>query len=247
MKPYLHAKASVKRYGGKIEDYLPIHDFLDSSKSSLADARHRAILHSSFGVFIVEKIFGHIITNSAGKEVSVRDLAEEHVVEDLGMIPSVHKWLEKLPVEDWMISRQTKTKKFIPMEESISVANTDGPREQVFNVTVHMVKELRERTGAGIMDCKTALQETEGSMDQAADLLRARDLSKKATTEEDPMNMVIDGGRSFVQGDGVTIKGRGNVLYFLKERFIDSKGEPCWWLTTGSSILESNLNDSSRY
>jgi len=48
------------------------------------------------------------------------------------------------------------------------------------NITAQMVKELRERTGAGMMDCKAALQETEGAMEQAVDLLRKRGLAKAA-------------------------------------------------------------------
>jgi elongation factor Ts len=48
------------------------------------------------------------------------------------------------------------------------------------NITAQMVKELRERTGAGMMDCKTALQETGGEMEQAVDLLRKRGLAKAA-------------------------------------------------------------------
>lgn len=50
MKPYLHAKNSVKSFGGKLEDYLPIHDFLDESKAHFPDMRHRAMLHNSFGI-----------------------------------------------------------------------------------------------------------------------------------------------------------------------------------------------------
>jgi len=42
------------------------------------------------------------------------------------------------------------------------------------------VKELRERTGAGMMDCKAALQETNGDMEQAVDLLRKKGLAKAA-------------------------------------------------------------------
>jgi len=48
------------------------------------------------------------------------------------------------------------------------------------NVTAQMVKELRERTGAGMMDCKAALQETNGDMEQAVDLLRKKGLAKAA-------------------------------------------------------------------
>jgi elongation factor Ts len=47
-------------------------------------------------------------------------------------------------------------------------------------VTASMVKELREKTGAGMMDCKKALQETNGDMDQAIDYLREKGMSKAA-------------------------------------------------------------------
>jgi elongation factor Ts len=48
------------------------------------------------------------------------------------------------------------------------------------NITAQMVKELRERTGAGMMDCKAALQETGGEMEHAVDLLRKKGLAKAA-------------------------------------------------------------------
>ena len=48
------------------------------------------------------------------------------------------------------------------------------------NVTAQMVKELRESTGAGMMDCKAALTETQGDMTAAQDWLRKKGLSKAA-------------------------------------------------------------------
>lgn len=47
-------------------------------------------------------------------------------------------------------------------------------------ITAQMVKELRESTGAGMMDCKKALQEAEGNMERAVDILREKGLSKAA-------------------------------------------------------------------
>jgi len=44
-------------------------------------------------------------------------------------------------------------------------------------VTIEVVKELREKTGAGIMDCKRALTEVDGDIERAIDLLRQRGLS----------------------------------------------------------------------
>ena len=47
-------------------------------------------------------------------------------------------------------------------------------------VTAQMVKELREATGAGMMDCKKALTEADGNMERAVDILREKGLSKAA-------------------------------------------------------------------
>ncbi|HSK77463.1 MAG TPA: translation elongation factor Ts [Thermoanaerobaculia bacterium] len=48
------------------------------------------------------------------------------------------------------------------------------------DITAQMVKELRERTGAGMMDCKNALNETKGDIEQAIDALRKKGLSAAA-------------------------------------------------------------------
>ncbi len=47
-------------------------------------------------------------------------------------------------------------------------------------ITAQLVKDLREKTGAGMMDCKAALTETDGDMEAAVDWLRAKGLSKAA-------------------------------------------------------------------
>ena len=48
------------------------------------------------------------------------------------------------------------------------------------DITAGMVKELREKTGAGMMDCKSALNETAGDMEAAIDWLRTKGLAKAA-------------------------------------------------------------------
>ena len=65
------------------------------------------------------------------------------------------------------------------------------------------VKELRERTGAGMMDCKKALQETNGDMDQAIDWLREKGIAKAAKKEgriaaEGTTKMVVNGNQAIV-------------------------------------------------
>ena len=51
---------------------------------------------------------------------------------------------------------------------------------ELMAITAAMVKELREKTSAGMLDCKKALNETEGNMDKAVDWLRTKGLSKAA-------------------------------------------------------------------
>ncbi len=48
------------------------------------------------------------------------------------------------------------------------------------SVSAKLVKELRDKTGAGMMDCKKALEETNGNVDEAIDVLREKGLSKAA-------------------------------------------------------------------
>lgn len=102
MKPYLHSKIHAKKYGGVPSDYALIDDFIDSSKATFPDVRHRAILHSSFGCFIVEQVFGRTRINSDGKEYSPRDIAEDHIIQDLGTIPTVGDYLQNMNIQPWM-------------------------------------------------------------------------------------------------------------------------------------------------
>lgn len=101
-KPYVHAKSSARKWGGEPSDYLRIHDWFDQTKSHFPDVRHRALLHSSFGIYLAEQVFGHNVTNSAGREVSVRDIGEQHVLEDLGTIPTVQDYLSQMALQTWM-------------------------------------------------------------------------------------------------------------------------------------------------
>lgn len=100
---FIHAKSSVRRFGGVVEDYQPIHDWFDSTKAAYADSRHRAILHNTFGIFLCEQLFGHAIKNADGDDVPVRLIAEQHVVEDCGFIPTLENWLDQLPRKEWMV------------------------------------------------------------------------------------------------------------------------------------------------
>lgn len=94
--PYHHSISSSKKFGGNPEDYQAIHDWFDETKQHYANWRHRALRHHSLGIFEAEQKFGTTITNSTGKKVPVRLIGEQHVVEDLGFIPTVADWLRAL-------------------------------------------------------------------------------------------------------------------------------------------------------
>jgi elongation factor Ts len=84
-------------------------------------------------------------------------------------------------------------------------------------ITAAMVKELRERTGAGMMDCKKALAETDGDMEASIDWLRAKGLSAAAKKA----------GRTAAEGlVGVSVEGtRGAVVEVNSETDFVAKNE----------------------
>ncbi|MGE0750918.1 MAG: translation elongation factor Ts [Variibacter sp.] len=73
------------------------------------------------------------------------------------------------------------------------------------NITAQMVKELRELTGAGMMDCKAALTETNGDLEAAVDWLRKKGLSKAAKKAG---RVAADGliGSELAKGKGVLVE-----------------------------------------
>jgi len=108
-KPFIHAKSSAKKFGGKPEDYIDIHNFLDSSKGAIADNRHRALTHNSwFLSTVLERVFGVTRINSDGREYSVRDVGEQHILEDFGMkfIPTAQDYLQEIEIQGWMQNGQ---------------------------------------------------------------------------------------------------------------------------------------------
>ena len=72
-------------------------------------------------------------------------------------------------------------------------------------ITAGMVKELRDKTGAGMMDCKSALTETGGDLEQAVDWLRKKGLSKAAKKAD---RIAADGliGAATAVGSGALVE-----------------------------------------
>jgi len=100
--PYHHALSSVKKWGGTVQEYLPIHEWFDASKAHHGDFRHRALRHHSQGIFEAERVFGTTLALSTGRVIPVRWVGEQHVTEDCGFIPSLSDWLNQIQPLPWM-------------------------------------------------------------------------------------------------------------------------------------------------
>ena len=83
-------------------------------------------------------------------------------------------------------------------------------------ITAQMVKELREKTGAGMMDCKKALTETDGNMDKAIDLLREKESQRLPKADR-----IAAEGLTLIKTDGNT----GVILEVNSETDFVAKNE----------------------
>lgn len=105
MKPWVHAQLSARKWGGRPEDYLDIHEMFDWSKAAYPNMKHRAVLHHSMGIYIVARACGdenQNRTNSDGCIIPVRDIGEKHVLEDMGRIPTLSDYLNGMPMYSWL-------------------------------------------------------------------------------------------------------------------------------------------------
>jgi hypothetical protein len=102
--PEIHSKSSVKRWGGVIEDYIAIHELIDSPKATMNNNSSRALTHNTwFAYTIIPKVFGYNITNSSGKSVDTIDIAMLHIAEDFRMkfVPTPQDYLKHMQVQPW--------------------------------------------------------------------------------------------------------------------------------------------------
>ena len=100
--PFHHALSSAKKWGGKADDFIALHQWFDESKMLTADFRHRALRHHAEGIFMLERLFGVTLILPTGRIVPVRLIGEQHVREDLGFIPSFADWVRCIRPEPWM-------------------------------------------------------------------------------------------------------------------------------------------------
>jgi hypothetical protein len=120
MNSWYHAVSSSKKWGGAPELYLPVHEFIDSSKQIVGDVRHRSMYHHTQGIWLCQEIFGRTLQLEAGKKIPVRLVAELHVEEDLGWIPSPKDYIDGMELKQWMggpVRKQYKLTQIFPVKE----------------------------------------------------------------------------------------------------------------------------------
>ena len=83
MNSWHHAQSSARKWGGSPDLYLPVHEFIDSSKRIIGDVRHRSLYHHTEGVWLAQRIFGvtlDVPKQRSTVQVPVRLIAEQHVL-----------------------------------------------------------------------------------------------------------------------------------------------------------------------
>jgi hypothetical protein len=87
MQPWKHAKATARRNRRRWENDLPIHEFMDLTKASCPDLRHRLVLHNA-------DLGPELAAAAFPERPDARDIALAHVFQDLGCLPSLADWLD---------------------------------------------------------------------------------------------------------------------------------------------------------
>lgn len=105
------------------------------------------------------------------------------------------------------------------------------------NISASMVKDLRERTGAGMMDCKKALVETNGNMDKAIDYLREKGISKAAKKAE---RIAAEGLANFYvnKNDAVVVELNSETDFVAKNAEFEELLD-----TIGNTLLKNDAKD----
>jgi hypothetical protein len=117
--PVFHAQSTARTFGGDWQSYMPIHQWLDETKSSFTDFRHRSLRHHRQGVdLLIELGIQGTLDRSTAKAV-----AEQHIIEDCGRIPDITDFINEFrkdtdvmgmpfPVIDTQMQCDLSAKKF---------------------------------------------------------------------------------------------------------------------------------------
>ena len=102
---YYHATSSANAFGGVAEDYLDIHAWFDRSRAGTSSILHRMLAHHTAGIQDAVAHFGKTITISTGRKVPVSLIAEQHITEDLGFVPTLDDYIQMMVAPRWATKR----------------------------------------------------------------------------------------------------------------------------------------------
>lgn len=214
MKPLQHAKISAHKHGGEWNDYIDLHEFFDQTKAHVPDMRHRAILHNAFGIYLCQQVFGIVRVNSAGREYSVRDIGEDHCLDDLGTIPTIHevincidtshlKWLGGLPRKKRVIKMKASNVDVVEATENVEKATLESVRQKIQEAKSKLEKPSH-CTECGVLYPPGSHPALVSHNEDCPVLERAAEEGKKIAKEfvgaipaRPSRDMVIDGGGAF--------------------------------------------------
>jgi hypothetical protein len=100
-----HAISSANAFGGDPDDYMALHRWMDRGRAGTDRLMHRMLAHHTQGIADAVALFGDTITNSRGRRVPTSLLAEQHVLEDLGMVPTLQDYVDLLRCPRWASQR----------------------------------------------------------------------------------------------------------------------------------------------
>jgi hypothetical protein len=102
--PYYHAISSVRKFGGKAEDYQDIHHWFDATKATVADTRHRAFRHHIQAIGLLCREQGRTsLLNADGVLVTLDEIGRQHIAEDFGgYTPHRVEWADAIREQGWM-------------------------------------------------------------------------------------------------------------------------------------------------
>jgi hypothetical protein len=100
-----HSVSSANAHGGAPEDYHDLHRWMDRGRIGTDRLLHRMLAHHTQGIADAIDLFGDTITNSRGVKVPTALLAHQHIIEDLGFVPTLDDYMDLLRCPRWASRR----------------------------------------------------------------------------------------------------------------------------------------------
>jgi hypothetical protein len=119
-----HSISSANAFGGCPSDYYELHRWMDRGRQGTDSLLHRMLAHHTQGIQDAVYLFGDTLENSNGRQVPTSLLAQQHIKEDLGFIPTLDHYLELLRCPRWASQPAKLLHRRLTQDDSTSLAPT---------------------------------------------------------------------------------------------------------------------------